>query len=469
MDQDIAVIGLAVMGQNLALNIAEKGFAVSVFNRTAAKVQEFVDGPAKNFSIKGYTDLSKLVAGLKKPRKIILMVKAGAPVDEIIDHLQPLLEPGDIIVDGGNSLFSDTERRMHQLEQRGLLFLGAGISGGEEGARHGPSIMPGGSEKAWEHMRSILRSISAHVDGIPCCDWVGPRGAGHFVKMVHNGIEYADMQLICESYDLLHRGLRCSYKDLSAIFRQWNTGKLNSYLIEITGTILAKKDTDGTPLLEKIVDVAGQKGTGKWSVEAALNLGIPLSLVAEALFARFLSGIEKERAAAFATFGDKIKRMWILKRSFVRRLENALYAAKIISYAQGFLLMSRASTTYGWNLDLASCALMWRGGCIIRSGFLQNIAAAYRQSEDLLLFHPFFKTALDNSIHDLRYIVSTSAKLGIPICCFANALMWYDALRSHRLPTNLLQAQRDFFGAHLFERTDAARGEMFHADWQIEG
>lgn len=463
--QDIAVIGLAVMGQNLALNIAEKGFTVSVFNRTASKVQEFLEGPAKGFAIHGYSDLRSVVATLKKPRKLILMVKAGPAIDEIIDQLCPLLDPGDIIIDGGNSHFPDTERRVAKLEKEKLLFLGTGISGGEEGARHGPSIMPGGSSDAWPHLRPIFQSICAWVDGIPCCDWVGPGGAGHYVKMVHNGIEYADMQLICEAYDLLRRGIGCSYEDLANIFTKWNQGKLNSYLIEITSQILAKKDEDGTPLLEKVVDVAGQKGTGKWSVDSALSLGIPLSLVAEAVFSRLLSGMSHERAESAKVFGNELKKVKISQRTLIRRLEKGLYAAKIISYAQGFLLMSHASKAYGWNLDLASCALMWRGGCIIRSAFLKDIAGGYLRSNELLLLHPFFHSALQESIDDLRYVVTVATQLGIPISCFATALMWYDALRSHRLPTNLLQAQRDFFGAHLFERTDRAKGEMFHADW----
>jgi len=468
--QDIGLVGLAVMGQNLALNMAEKGWSVSVFNRTSSKVDAFLEGEARGTGIVGFSDFEGFIASLKRPRKVILMVKAGPAVDSLICQALPFLEEGDILIDGGNSYFHDTKRRVEEAQKHGVLYVGAGISGGEEGARHGPSIMPGGSVEAWPEIKDIFQSISAHVGKAPCCEWLGEGGSGHYVKMVHNGIEYADMQLIAESYDLLHRGLNCSAEELASIFSRWNRSHLNSYLIEITAKIFGKKDVDGAPLVDKILDVAGQKGTGKWTVASALDLSIPLSLVGEAVFTRYLSARIEDRQKTAEAIGDEVKRLKITKNSFCKRLEKALYAAKIISYAQGFYLMHQASREYGWKINLGACALMWRGGCIIRSAFLGKIKEAYDLDPDLslLILDPFFKKALSRSIDSLRRVVVAGALHGIPLPCFSAALSWYDGVRSRRLPTNLLQAQRDLFGAHTFERTDKPRGHMFHADWAGE-
>jgi len=465
--QDIGLIGLAVMGQNLALNMAEKGWKVSVYNRTVQKVSAFIDGSARGSGIKGFSDLLEFVRSLARPRKIILMIKAGSPVDDIIDKMVPHLEKGDIIIDGGNSFFEDTVRREKDLRSRNLLYLGVGISGGEEGARHGPSIMPGGANEAWVHVKDIFQSIAAHVDNKPCCEWVGQGGAGHYVKMVHNGIEYGDMQLIAESYDLLKRGLGCTADELAALFSEWNTSYLESYLIEITASIFRKKDIDGTPLIDKIRDVAGQKGTGKWTVMNALDLGEPLSLIGEAVFARFLTGCIHERSAMSERFGSDVRGIRTNKKTFFKRLEKALYAAKIIAYTQGFALIKRASDEYGWDIDRGSCALMWRGGCIIRSAFLNRIDRAYAKNKNLplLILDPFFARALQRSITSLRRIVTAGTASGIPLPCLSAALFWYDSICSSQLPSNLIQAQRDFFGAHTFERVDAERGQYFHEEW----
>jgi len=465
--QDIGLVGLAVMGQNLALNMAEKGWAVSVFNRTTSKMDEFLEGPAQGSGIVGFSDFEEFIGSLERPRKLILMVKAGPAVDALICQALPFLDEGDILIDGGNSYFHDTKRRTEELQAKGILYVGAGISGGEEGARYGPSIMPGGNSKAWPHIKEIMQSISAHVGKKPCCEWLGGGGSGHYVKMVHNGIEYADMQLIAESYDLLNRGLGCSSEELESVFSHWNRSHLNSYLIEITSKIFAKKDADGAPLVDKILDVAGQKGTGKWTVASALDLGVPLSLVGEAVFTRYLSARIEDRQRTGESIGDDVIRLKIAKKSFYKRLEKALYAAKIISYAQGFYLMHEASQEYAWDINLGACALMWRGGCIIRSAFLGKIKEAYDRDPNLslLILDPFFKKALSRSIDSLRRIVVSGALNGIPLPCFSAALSWYDGIRSRRLPTNLLQAQRDLFGAHTFERTDKPRGNMFHADW----
>jgi len=470
MSQDIGLIGLAVMGQNLALNMAEKGWGVSVFNRTASKVSDFIEGPAKGTKIQGYSDLASFYKSLKRPRRAILMVKAGAPVDELIAQSLPYLEPGDILIDGGNSFFRDTERRVAMLKEKGILFLGVGISGGEEGARHGPSIMPGGRSEAWPVVKDILQSISARVNDEPCCQWVGEGGAGHFVKMVHNGIEYADMQIVAESYDLMRRGFGCGARDLFHTFTRWNKTYLNSYLIEITAAIFAKRDTDGYPLVDKILDVAGQKGTGKWTVVDGLDLGIPVTVIAEAVFARSLSSHLEDRIQAQQTLGSALGHPSVPKEKFIADLERALYAAKIICYAQGFWLMRQARLEHKWAIDPGACALMWRGGCIIRSAFLGKIKEAYSRNPDLplLVLDPYFHGELRLSIPALRSVVAQGVCIGIPVPSFCAALAWYDGIRSEKLPTNLIQAQRDFFGAHTFERVDRPRGEMAHAQWNEE-
>jgi 6-phosphogluconate dehydrogenase len=470
MAQDIGLIGLAVMGQNLALNMADNKWKVSVYNRTKARVQEFLDGTAKGTKIQGFSDLGDFYKSLSRPRKAILMVKAGAPVDELIEQSLPFLEPGDILIDGGNSFFDDTQRRQKALKEKGILYLGVGISGGEEGARHGPSIMPGGSTEAWPHVKDIFQSISAKVDDAPCCQWLSEGGSGHFVKMVHNGIEYADMQLIAETYDLLHRGFSCDASELASIFSQWNKGYLNSYLIEITATIFTKKDDDGRPLIDKILDVGGQKGTGKWTAIQSLDAGIPAPVIAEAVFARALSANYEDRQQASRILGTKIKALQEEKSAFVAELEKALYAAKIIAYAQGFWLLRHAEQEFGWSLDLGKCALMWRGGCIIRSAFLGKIKEAFDKTPNLplLILDQYFHNELKLSIHSLRTVTAAGVMAGIPLPCFSSALAWYDGVRSARLPTNLIQAQRDLFGAHTFERIDRPRGEMVHAEW-IDG
>ena len=470
MTQDIGLIGLAVMGQNLALNMAEKGWDVSVFNRTVSKVNDFLEGSAKETKIKGFSDIGAFYASLARPRKAILMVKAGAAVDDLIEQSLPYLEPGDILIDGGNSFFADTERRTAALKEKGILFLGVGISGGEEGARHGPSIMPGGRSEAWPHVKEILQSISARVNGEPCCQWVGEGGAGHFVKMVHNGIEYADMQLIAESYDLMRRGLAASAEELSQTFSRWNESYLNSYLIEISAAIFAKKDEDGQPLIDKILDAAGQKGTGKWTVIDGLGLGTPVTVIAEAVFARSLSAQVEDRLEARKILGSALGRLTVQKDRFIQELGKALYAAKIICYAQGFEMMRQARVEHHWAIDMGACALMWRGGCIIRSAFLGKIKGAFNLNAglSLLVLDPYFHGELRASIPSLRSIVAQAVTIGIPVPCFSSALAWYDGLRSDKLPTNLIQAQRDLFGAHTFERLDRPRGEMIHAQWYEE-
>ena len=470
MTQDIGLIGLAVMGQNLALNMAEKGWDVSVFNRTVSKVNDFLEGSAKETKIKGFSDIGAFYASLARPRKAIFMVKAGAAVDDLIEQSLPYLEPGDILIDGGNSFFADTERRTAALKEKGILFLGVGISGGEEGARHGPSIMPGGRSEAWPHVKEILQSISARVNGEPCCQWVGEGGAGHFVKMVHNGIEYADMQLIAESYDLMRRGLAASAEELSQTFSRWNESYLNSYLIEISSAIFAKKDEDGQPLIDKILDAAGQKGTGKWTVIDGLGLGTPVTVIAEAVFARSLSAQVEDRLEARKILGSALGRLTVQKDRFIQELGKALYAAKIICYAQGFEMMRQARVEHHWAIDMGACALMWRGGCIIRSAFLGKIKGAFNLNAglSLLVLDPYFHGELRASIPSLRSIVAQAVTIGIPVPCFSSALAWYDGLRSDKLPTNLIQAQRDLFGAHTFERLDRPRGEMIHAQWYEE-
>ena len=468
---DIGLIGLAVMGQNLVLNMADHKFTVAVYNRTQSKTDEFLQRPAKGKSIAGAHDLKSFVALLKRPRRVMLMVKAGDPVDEFIEQLVPFLEAGDIIIDGGNSHFPDSQRRCDALKKKGILFIGAGISGGEEGARHGPSIMPGGNPEAWPHVKPIFQAIAAKSDdGAPCCDWVGEGGAGHYVKMVHNGIEYGDMQLICEAYDLLKRGASLSYEELATTFSQWNRGPLDSYLIQITADIFTKKEADGQPLVEKILDVAGQKGTGKWTGIDALDRGVPLTLIGEAVFARCLSAIKEERVEASRHYSSPPKKMEE-KKSWIAAIEQALYASKIISYAQGFMLMRAASTEHKWKLNFGSIALMWRGGCIIRSKFLGKIKEAFDQNPTLanLLVAPYFIAEISKAVPSWRKIVSEGALLGIPMPCFSTALSFFDGYRCERLPANLLQAQRDYFGAHTYERTDRPRGQFFHTNWTGTG
>lgn len=469
---DIGLIGLAVMGQNLAMNMNDHGFVVSVYNRTVSKVEEFMEGAAKGSQIIPSHSIEEFVGSLKAPRKIILMVKAGKPVDEFIGQLLPHLSKGDIIIDGGNSLFTDTNRRCAELAEKGILFVGAGISGGEEGARHGPSIMPGGNPAAWPHVKEIFQSISAKVDGgEPCCDWVGEGGAGHYVKMVHNGIEYGDMQLICESYQLLHQGLHLTTDELKNVYQSWNERELNSYLIEITGHIFGTKDEDGAPLVDKILDVAGQKGTGKWTVENALEMGMPLTLISEAVFSRCLSAIKEERVAASRLLKGPDHPIQISKDTFTQHVEKALYASKVISYAQGFMLMRQAASDYSWNLNYGAIALMWRGGCIIRSSFLGKIKEAYVKNPQLqnLILDPYFTKQIENAQEGWRQTVAAASLAGIPVPCMATALSFYDGYRSERLPANLLQAQRDYFGAHTYERLDKPRGQFFHTNWTGTG
>ena len=469
---DIGLIGLAVMGQNLVLNMADHGYRVAVFNRTTSKVDEFIDGPAKDKNIIGTHSLEELVASLEKPRKVMLMVKAGEVVDSFIELLLRLLEPGDVIIDGGNSYYPDSTRRTAYLRENDLHFIGTGISGGEEGARHGPSIMPGGDPEAWPLVKDIFQSIAAKVDGEPCCQWVGPDGAGHFVKLVHNGIEYGDMQLICEAYALMEHALGMDCDRMSEVFKQWNSGVLDSYLIEITADILAMKDEDGEPLVNKILDTAGQKGTGKWTGINALDLGVPLTLIGEAVFARVLSSLKDERVRASAILGSRpANTVTGSEDDNIRALHDALYASKIISYAQGFMLMREAAKEQGWELNYGEIALMWRGGCIIRSTFLGNIKAAYDSNPQLenLAVDAFFADALKSTEAGWRKAAMLAVSNGIPAPAFVSALSYFDGYRSERLPANLLQAQRDYFGAHSYERVDRARGEFFHTDWTGHG
>jgi 6-phosphogluconate dehydrogenase len=469
---DIAVIGLAVMGQNLILNMNDHGFTVVAFNRTVEKVDQFLANEAKGTKVIGAKSLEEMVARLKKPRRVMLMVKAGKPVDEFIEHLLPHLEPGDIIIDGGNSLFEDTARRVKYVESKGLLYVGTGVSGGEEGARHGPSIMPGGSPAAWPHVKDIFQGIAAKVaDGTPCCDWVGEGGAGHYVKMVHNGIEYGDMQVICEAYSLMKTGLGMSAEQMHEVFGEWNKTELDSYLIEITRDILAFKDTDGQPLVDKILDAAGQKGTGKWTVISSQELGIPITLMAEAVYARCVSALKDERVAASKKLRGPKALIRTDAKKFVEDIRRALYASKIVSYAQGYQLMRAAAAEYKWNLNYGGIALMWRGGCIIRSAFLGKIKEAFDRNPRLmnLLLDPFFKKAIKDSQRSWRNAVAVAARKGIPVPAFSTALAFYDSYRSERLPANLLQAQRDYFGAHTYERVDQPRGQFFHTNWTGHG
>lgn len=469
---DIGLIGLAVMGENLVLNMESKGYTVAVFNRTVEKVTNFIEGRGKGKNFIGASTLEEFVDSIEKPRKVMMLVKAGKPVDDFIEKLLPLLDQGDIIIDGGNSHFPDTVRRTKYVESKGLLYVGSGVSGGEEGALKGPSLMPGGSPEAWPHVKEIFQAVAAKVDdGVPCCDWVGENGAGHFVKMVHNGIEYGDMQIINEAYHLMKELLDMDAFEQHEIFKKWNEGVLDSYLIEITRDILAFKDEDGSPLVEKILDTAGQKGTGKWTAVTALDLGIPLTLIGESVFSRCLSAQKDLRVKASKTLTGKKPEFKGDKEQFVKDLEQAIYGAKIISYAQGYDLMMEAAKEYKWNLNYGGIALMWRGGCIIRSRFLGDIKKAFDNNPKLenLLLDPFFTEAVKTAEESWRRVCATAIMNGIPVPALASALTYYDGFRSERLPANLLQAQRDYFGAHQYERLDNPRGKFFHTDWTGHG
>ncbi len=469
---DIGLVGLAVMGENLILNIESKGFTVACYNRTVAKVDKFIDGRAKGKNIIGCHTPEELVKNLKTPRRIMLMVKAGKPVDAFIDQFLPLLDDGDIIIDGGNSHFPDTIRRTARVESEGKLYIGTGVSGGEEGALKGPSMMPGGSPKAWPHVKDIFQKVCAKTDkGEPCCDWVGENGAGHFVKMVHNGIEYGDMQMICETYQLMKEGLGMTNQQMHEVFTEWNKGELDSYLIEITRDILGYKDEDGNEVIDLILDTAGQKGTGKWTAIAALDLGEPLTLIGEAVFARCLSSLKEKRVAASKVLTGPKAEFDGDKKAFVDDLKQALYASKIISYAQGYQLMTEAASEYKWNLNYGGIALMWRGGCIIRSAFLGKIKEAFDNNPNIdnLLLDPFFKNAVEKAQDSWRRVVTAAVQMGIPVPAICAALAYFDGYRHDRLPANLLQAQRDYFGAHTYERVDKPRGEFFHTNWTGRG
>jgi len=469
---DIGLVGLAVMGENLVLNMESKGFTVAVFNRSTDKVDNFINGRGKGKKIIGTYSVQELVKNLKRPRKVMLMVKAGKAVDDFIELLLPHLEPGDIIIDGGNTLFTDTNRRTSYVESKGLLYIGAGVSGGEEGALMGPSIMPGGSKEAWPQIKPVFQAIAARVDdGTPCCDWVGENGAGHFVKMVHNGIEYGDMQLICEAYQIMKDVLGMTAGEMHEVFNLWNKGDLESYLIEITSDILSHKDEDGEPLVDKILDTAGQKGTGKWTGIAALDLGVPLTLIGEAVFARILSSQKDERVEAAKVLKIHAIEFKGDRQQFIRDLGNALFASKLVSYTQGYLLMKAAAKEYNWNLNYGGIALLWRGGCIIRSAFLGKIKEAYDRNPALnnLLLDPFFTTKVLDAQEGWRRVVATAIQHGISIPALATAITYFDGYRTERLPANLLQAQRDYFGAHTYERIDKPRGEFFHTNWTGHG
>ena len=469
---DIGLIGLAVMGENLALNIESKGYTVCVYNRTVEKVSRFMSGRGRGRRFIAATSLDEFVAALSTPRKIIMLVKAGRAVDELIESLVPLLQPGDILIDGGNSLFSDTIRRSRRAEERGLLYVGSGVSGGEEGALRGPSLMPGGSPAAWPSIQPIFQAICARTpEGEPCCSWMGPDGAGHFVKMVHNGIEYGDMQLIGETYDLMKRGLGLGNDAMHRAFAEWNAGELESYLIEITRDILGFRDDQGEEVIDFILDAAGQKGTGKWTVVAALEEGVPLSLIGESVFSRCLSAAKAERVEAAQRIGPAAEAFTGDPQAFLDDLRHALYASKIVSYAQGYQLLRAGAHTYGWKLDYGAIALTWRGGCIIRSAFLGRIKTAFDKNPELvnLLLDPYFRTAIEETQAAWRRVVMTAVQLGIAVPCLAAALAYFDGYRSARLPANLLQAQRDYFGAHGYERIDQPRGVFFHTNWTGRG
>ncbi len=468
---DIGLIGLAVMGENLVLNMESHGYTVAVYNRTIEKVDKFVNGRGKGKKFIGAHSIEDLVKSLKRPRKVMMLVKAGQPVDDFIEKIIPYLEPGDIIIDGGNTHFPDTNRRTEYVESKGFLYIGTGVSGGEEGALKGPSMMPGGSKDAWKEVKSIFQDVSAKVeDGSPCCDWVGENGAGHFVKMVHNGIEYGDMQLICEAYQIMKEYIGMSADEMHEVFAEWNNGDLDSYLIEITRDILGYEE-DGEALVEKILDTAGQKGTGKWTGISALDLGVPLTLIGEAVFARCLSAQKEERVEASKVLSGPTPNFTGDKKAFIEDIKQALFASKIVSYAQGYVLMREAAKEYGWDLNYGGIALMWRGGCIIRSVFLGKIKEAFDTNKELtnLLLDPYFKEKVEAAQEGWRRVVGAAIANGIPVPAFATALSYYDGYRSERLPANLLQAQRDYFGAHTYERIDKPRGEFFHTNWTGRG
>ncbi len=468
---DLGLIGLAVMGRNLVLNMNDHGFTIAVFNRTVSKVDEFLSDEAKGTKIVGCHSIEEFVRALKRPRRVMFLVKAGSAVDEFIDVVIPHLEKGDIIIDGGNSHFPDTIRRTKYVESKGLLYVGTGVSGGEEGARRGPSIMPGGSAAAWPHIKPIFQAVAAKTNGEPCCDWVGADGAGHYVKMVHNGIEYGDMQLISEAYQLMKDALGMNASEMHDTFAEWNKGRLDSYLIEITRDILGFKDADGSPVVEKILDAAGQKGTGKWTSVASLDQGIPLTMVTEAVLARSLSALKDERVAAAQALKGPGARFAGGRKQFLRDLEAAVYAAKIISYAQGYMLLRSAAEEYKWDLKYGEIALMWRGGCIIRSVFLGKIKEAFDSNPRLtnLLLDPYFKEQVEGAQESWRRVIAKAVELGIPAPCMTSALTFFDGYRCNRLPANLLQAQRDYFGAHTYERLDHPRGKFFHTNWTGRG
>jgi 6-phosphogluconate dehydrogenase len=468
---DIGLIGLAVMGENLVLNMESKGFTVAVFNRTVSKVDHFINGRGKGKNLVGIHSLEELCQSLKRPRKVMMLVKAGQAVDDFIEQIIPYLEPGDVIIDGGNTHFPDTVRRTAYVESKGLLYIGTGVSGGEEGALNGPSMMPGGSKAAWELVKPLFQSICAKANGAPCCEWVGENGAGHFVKMVHNGIEYGDMQLICEVYQIMKDLLGMSAAEMYEVFKAWNEGELNSYLIEITRDILAYKNEAGEVVVDKILDTAGQKGTGKWTGVAALDLGVPLTLIGESVFARCLSAQKAERVEASQQLSGPTPAFSGNRAEFINDLKNALYASKIVSYAQGYLLMREAAKEYRWNLNYGGIALMWRGGCIIRSIFLGKIKEAFDKEPELtnLLLAPFFREKVTAAQNSWRKVVSTAIVNGIPVPSMSAGLAYFDGYRTERLPANLLQAQRDYFGAHTYERIDKPRGEFFHTNWTGKG
>lgn len=465
---EIGLIGLAVMGENLVMNMESKGFTIAVYNRSTEKVDNFINGRAKGKKIIGCRSVEELVQALEKPRKVMMMIRAGQAVDDMISQLLPLLEPGDVIIDGGNSYFKDTIRRTAEVTEKGLLYVGTGVSGGEEGALNGPCLMPGGNKEAWKLLQPIFTAISAKVDGdIPCCEWIGENGAGHFVKMVHNGIEYGDMQLICEAYQMMRDGMGMSSAQMHKVFEAWNHSELDSYLMEITADIMGYQDENGETTVEKILDVAGQKGTGKWTCIAALDEKVPLTLINEAVASRCISDMKEERIQAGKSYERSNKMITDIKEEFIENIRKALYASKIISYAQGYSLMRSAAREYDWDLKFGNIALIWRGGCIIRSAFLGKIKEAFDRDPNLsnLILDPYFKSVIEDCLPSWRKVVATATEYGIPMPAMNAALSWFDSYTCANLPANLLQAQRDYFGAHMYERIDRPRGEMYHTNW----
>lgn len=465
---EIGLIGLAVMGENLVMNMESKGFTIAVYNRSTEKVDNFINGRAKGKKIIGCRSVEELVQALEKPRKVMMMIRAGQAVDDMIGQLLPLLEPGDVIIDGGNSYFKDTIRRTAEVTEKGLLYVGTGVSGGEEGALNGPCLMPGGNKEAWKLLQPIFTAISAKVDGdIPCCEWIGENGAGHFVKMVHNGIEYGDMQLICEAYQMMRDGMGMSSAQMHKVFEAWNHSELDSYLMEITADIMGYQDENGETTVEKILDVAGQKGTGKWTCIAALDEKVPLTLINEAVASRCISDMKEERVQAGKSYERSNKMIADVKEEFIEDIRKALYASKIISYAQGYSLMRSAAKEYDWDLKFGNIALIWRGGCIIRSAFLGKIKEAFDRDPNLsnLILDPYFKGVIEDCLPSWRKVVATATEYGIPMPAMNAALSWFDSYTCANLPANLLQAQRDYFGAHMYERIDRPRGEMYHTNW----